>query len=105
METTEVITMMRDRLVKRFHPRRIILFGSHARGEARWDSDVDLLVVLDSCEDKRQTTVSMFRALTTMPSAKDIVVTTPDEIARRGDLVGTVLWWALREGKLIYERS
>jgi uncharacterized protein len=36
---------------------------------------------------------------------KDIVVTTPEEIARRGDLIGTVLRPALREGKVLYERN
>ncbi len=49
--------------MKRFHPRRIILFGSHARGEARWDSDVDLLVVLDSCDNRRKAMVAMLQAL------------------------------------------
>ena len=38
---------MVKRIVKRFHPDKIILFGSHARGDAGPDSDVDLLVVMD----------------------------------------------------------
>ena len=42
---------------------------------------------------------------TDLPVPKDIVVTTPEEIARRGDVVGTVLRPALREGKVLYERS
>jgi len=37
---------MTERIVQRFHPVRVILFGSHARGDARPDSDVDLLVML-----------------------------------------------------------
>ena len=105
MVTTDVISEMRDRLVKRFHPRRIILFGSQARGEAGWDSDVDLLVVLDSCPNKRKAVVAMLRALSGMPAAKDVIVTTPDEIDHGGGVVGTVLWSALREGKVIYDRS
>lgn len=105
MVTTDVISLMRDRLVERFHPRRIILFGSHARGEARWDSDVDLLVVLDTCPNKHKAMVAMLQALSRMPAAKDVIVTTPEEIARTGDVVGTVLWSALQEGKVIYERG
>ena len=45
------------------------------------------------------------RTLGDLPVAKDIVVTTPEEISRRGHIVGGVLCAALREGKAIYERS
>ena len=49
--------------------------------------------------------VAIRRALADLPVCKDIVVTTPEEITRRGDLIGTVLRPALREGKVLYERS
>ncbi len=45
--TQAQIARMAGRIVKKFHPRQVILFGSHARGEAGPDSDVDLLVVMD----------------------------------------------------------
>lgn len=93
-----------ERIVSGFAPLRIILFGSHARGQARPESDVDLLIVLPSVTDKRQTAVAIRRALNGLPVSKDIVVTTPDEIAERGDTVGLVLRPALREGRVIYER-
>lgn len=98
------IDTMVERIVQRFQPLRIILFGSHARGSAATDSDVDLLVVLREATDKRNTTVEIRRALGDLPVSKDIVVTTPEEIARRGDLVGSVLRPALREGTVLYER-
>ena len=47
----------------------------------------------------------MRRTLSDLPVSKDIIVTTPEEIARRGHIVGTVLRAALREGKVVYERS
>ncbi len=93
-----------ERLVRGFDPIQILLFGSRARGDARPDSDVDLLVVLPTLENGRKTMAAMMRALADVPVGIDVIPTTPDEISRRGHLVGTVLRPALREGKVIYQR-
>lgn len=103
--SSDPVAVMIDRISQRFNPLRIILFGSRARGEARPDSDYDLLVVLPQVENKRAAAISIGNALSDLPVSKDIVVTTPAEIAARGDIVGDVLRPALREGKVIYERS
>lgn len=105
MVATDFLPSVVERLVQGFHPRRIILFGSFARGDAGPDSDLDLLVVMDEVESKRDTMVAMRRALRDVPVPKDVIVTTPDEIARRGHIVGTVLEPALREGAVLYERD
>lgn len=96
-----------ERVVERFDPLKIILFGSLARGEANYDSDVDLLVVFDhvELENKRELTVDILRSLVEIPVPVDVVVTDVDEIDRQGHIVGTVLRPALREGTLVYERS
>ncbi len=99
------IRTMVDRIVQRFHPLRVILFGSHARGTALAESDIDLLVVMAEMKDARRTTVEIRRALGDLPVSKDILVTTPEEIARRGELAGSALRPALREGKVLYERE
>ena len=83
MTTETAIATMVDRIVGRFHPSRVVLFGSQARGTANEWSDVDLLVVMGDAPDKRRAAVEMRRLLGDMPVSKDIVVTTPDEIARR----------------------
>ena len=98
------ISTMVDRIVEAFQPAQIVLFGSHARGTATERSDVDLLVILPNVSDKRDTAIKIRRVLGDLPVCKDIVVATPEEVARRGHLVGTVLRSALREGKVIYER-
>ena len=103
--SVEWLPSLTERIVQHFDPLRIVLFGSHARGDARPDSDVDLLVVLPGFDDKRKATIEIRRVLADLPVGKDIIVTTPEEISRRGDLVGTILRPALREGKVIYERG
>ena len=103
--TEEIIAEMTRRIVERFDPLQVILFGSHARGDAHADSDVDLLVVFPHLENKRSAAVAILSLLSGSGVAKDIVVTTPDEIAARGHLIGTVLEPALREGRVLYDRG
>ena len=104
MTSEAIILTMVDRIVGRFGPSRVVLFGSQARGTAREGSDVDLLVVMGNGTDKRRTAVEIRRSLGDLPVSKDIVVATLDEITSRGNVVGTVLHAALREGRVIYER-
>jgi predicted nucleotidyltransferase len=73
--------------VRDFSPLQLILFGSHARRDAGPASDIDLLVVLPHVANKRLAAIAIRRALADLPVCKDIVVTTPEEITRRGDLV------------------
>jgi adhesin transport system membrane fusion protein len=54
---------------------------------------------------KRQSAIAMRRCLADLPMGKDIIVTTTEEIARRGYIVGTVLHQAITEGKVIYEQA
>jgi predicted nucleotidyltransferase len=94
---------MTDEIVRRFHPLKVVLFGSHARGDAGPDSDVDLLVVMQGVRDKREAAVDIRVALADYLAPKDIIVTTPEEVAARGNVIGGVLRPALREGKVLYE--
>jgi uncharacterized protein len=102
MTTADWIPILVERIVRDFQPLQIILFGSQARGEARPDSDTDLLVVLAAVADKRRAAVEILRILRDLPVGVDVIVTTPGEIARRGQVVGTVLRPALREGKVLH---
>jgi uncharacterized protein len=93
------------RIATEFHPRRIILFGSLARGEADYDSDIDLLVELDRAPDKRAAAIAMRGAILDIPAPVDFLVTDPKEIARRGSIIGPALGTALHEGLVLYERA
>ena len=100
-----IVATMTERIAERFAPERIILFGSRARDNAKAGSDVDLLVVMPDGTEQHDAAVAMHLLLGDLPLAKDILVTTPDHIARRGHVSGTVLRPALREGKVLYERA
>lgn len=103
--TEHAVDMMVERLVERFGPEQIILFGSHARGTAGPDSDIDLLVVMPFTGSKRAKQLEMRLALHDITLPKDIILASPDEVARRRNVVGTIIRPALREGKVLYARS
>jgi predicted nucleotidyltransferase len=104
-KTQKHIEKMVRRIVGRFSPDKIILFGSHARGNAGPDSDVDLLIVMSVAGSKRQKAVKIGAALHDIPVAKDVIVVTPEEFEWRKDILGTIEWPASREGKVLYARQ
>jgi predicted nucleotidyltransferase len=99
------IDRMVKRIVKKFHPERIILFGSHARGDTGPDSDIDLLVVMKSDGSVRDQRLAILGALHDIPIPVDVIVSTPEDFAWRKDIVGTIEWPATREGKVLYAHA
>ena len=91
-------------IVNRFHPKRIMVFGSHARGDAGPDSDLDLFLEMDTpCRPPdRAIEVSEVFGLRSWPM--DIVVYTPEEVRRLRHVNGTLLSVIEKEGKVLYER-
>lgn len=94
-----------ERLGKQFHPERIILFGSYARGSADEHSEVDLLVVCSFEGSRRKLMVEMDRTLRGLNFARDIVVITPEEFERDRHIPGTLARPIFQEGQVLYERS
>jgi uncharacterized protein len=90
-------------IVRHFDPKRIILFGSHARGEAHEDSDVDLFVEMESDKrpPERAIEISRIFGLRTWPL--DLVVYTPQEVDRLRTH-DVLLSEIEHEGKVLYER-
>lgn len=91
-------------IVERFDPQQVILFGSHARGTPSPDSEVDLLVVMPVPGSKRRKQLEVRLALHDFLVPKDIVVTTPEELAWRKEIPGTVERPAVLGGKVLYAR-
>ncbi|MEO5333972.1 MAG: nucleotidyltransferase domain-containing protein [Magnetococcus sp. YQC-5] len=103
-----LIETMVNRIVDEVHPDRIILFGSHARGDARPDSDIDLLVVSDetySLENSRRAALGrLYQSLARLPLPSDILLFSRVEVEYWMTSLNHVIGRAMREGKILYER-
>ena len=103
MINEQLITEAVNRLVKKFQPNKIILFGSQARGNADERSDYDILVICPVSDNRRLLTVEMDRSLYGLGLARDIVILTPEEFERDRHIPGTIARPAALEGKVLYE--
>jgi len=101
----EKIDELVSRIVERFRPEKIILFGSHARGTAGQDSDADILVVMPVKGSKRKKATEIDVALVGLDLPVDVIVVTPEELERNKNQIGTIIYPALKEGKVLYEKA
>lgn len=105
----DLLAQMARVIVQEVGPERIVLFGSHARGDARADSDIDLLVIeregFGRQRSRRREAALLWRALAHFPVPKDIVVYSQDEVDAWKNLLGHLMAEALREGRVLYERA
>ena len=92
-------------IVKRFSPERVILFGSYARGQAGDHSDVDLLVEMRLVDDPTNKGNPIRRAIAehfVLPV--DVVIRTPETVAKHRDNPYSLVHQALKEGIVLYDR-
>ena len=104
MAIQETLDEIVSRIVERFDPDKIILFGSRARGDNATRSDVDLLVVMPVPHTRRRLATEIDLSLLGIDLPADVIVVTPEEVQRNQGRIGTIIQPAILEGKVLYER-
>jgi predicted nucleotidyltransferase len=84
-------------------PAQVFLFGSHARGDATVDSDLDFLVVERGVQPSAAEMMRLRDALPPLGVPVDVIVMSDDLMRRRRDVPGSLVYTALREGRLVAE--
>jgi predicted nucleotidyltransferase len=105
MMSDEAIRQILEVIIACLSPRRVILFGSHARGEAGLDSDLDLFVELDPPLPARGRGALVKQLFDPYPGPMDIVVYSPQEVAYWKQAPASLVATVLREGTVLYERD
>lgn len=104
MTQTAFLEHVTKTIVERFQPKRIMVFGSHARGEAGPDSDLDLFIEMDTSRRPPERAIEVSEVFGLRPWPMDIVVYTPEEVRRLRNVNGTLLSVIEKEGKVLYEQ-
>lgn len=91
------------RIVAAARPEKVILFGSRARGDARLDSDIDLLVVADDPQPRSLRASAIYGVLSDILIPMDIIVYRPEEIEEWRNVPQAFVTTAVREGSILYE--
>ena len=93
------------RITVLIRPRKIVLFGSRARGQARSDSDIDLLVIADCPEPRYRRAAPLYGALSDILASMDIMIYRPEEVEEWSQVRQAFVTTALREGIVLYENE
>lgn len=102
-EDQKIAEQLVQRLVAEFQPKRIVWFGSRARGEGGPDSDWDVMVIADSALSQHRRMVDALRVTRDVHVPVDIVVFTPSERDRLADWKSSIVYSAETTGVVLYE--
>lgn len=84
-------------------PSRVVLFGSYARGTADEDSDLDLLVIEREVPNPIREILRLRQAVGPIGTGVDVLVYSEQDAKRRADVPGTILYWAVKEGRVLHD--
>ncbi|MBF0336675.1 MAG: nucleotidyltransferase domain-containing protein [Nitrospirae bacterium] len=99
----DLIEVIKDRLVSVYDPKAIYLFGSYAWGKPTYESDIDLLVIIEMSDDKPyKRPIKGLRVLRDLKIPEDILVYTVDEFSKLSDDMSTLCYKIKHEGIKLY---
>ena len=101
--TDTLLSEIVSKIVKHFHPDKVILFGSRAWGEPTKESDLDILVVMDGDGSPIRKAAEISRIARPGFLPMDIIVRTSDEIERRIGIGDPFIKRIMNHGKVLYE--
>lgn len=105
MDSDTLLRGVVKRIRRAVQPEKIILFGSRARGDARPDSDFDLLIIKQSRQPRYRRAGPIYAALADIPAEVEVIVYTPHEIRQWRNVPQAFVTTAMNEGKVLYERQ
>lgn len=102
----EWVPLIVEQIAAEVEPASVLLFGSVARGDDGPDSDIDLMVVLADLDyrQRHEIEANLYYLLGGAVPVQ-VFVTDVRECRRRRDVIGSMHYWPLREGRLVYERA
>ena len=104
-ELLEVVNHLKEALSGAYEVEAIILFGSLGRGDADEFSDVDLLLLIETDQDRVALGKEVARYLDPITEGKHIIVKTPEEFCRQEDIPGTLAFSAAKEGQFLLDKK
>ena len=102
--TEEAIAAIVQTIATRINPQQIILFGSYACGTPTEDSDLDLMIIMETDQPKNKRSTPIRLIFRPVPCSMDILVFTPEEIAYWNGTTNHIITTAFLTGKLLYDR-
>lgn len=102
--TPETLNKIVSKIVDAVHPDRVYLFGSRAKGTAREDSDIDLLILADMEGSRRKRSLRIRKLFPNRNFSIDVLVFRPGEFDRQKTLINSISHIVSKEGKVLYER-
>jgi uncharacterized protein len=103
--TDDLVQSITRQIVERFHPKRIIAFGSYARGDHGPNSDLDLIVEMETDRPFYQRSVDVASIFGLRDWSMDLLVYTPEEYSEQKQIWGTLISLIEPEAKVLYDRS
>ena len=101
VELAEIVS----RIVEVAQPEQVLMFGSTARGTTGPHSDLDLLIIKTGRYNARKVAGLIYRRMRGIARSIDLVIVTPQQVKDNRNSPFSVLYPALREGRIVYERK